>query len=108
MEVKNVEQGQNFIDWIVASDRIFVVLSLILFGVVLYALYKMLNIILKEREESKHERKEFLSTLNSQQQLISKQQDLLEDEKKIFEKMGSDISQINYKLNDALDSKGGK
>lgn len=88
MTISEVEKSRNLIDWIVRSDRIFVILTIILFFVLLY-------ILLKEREDSKKERKGFVVTLNNQQNLIDKQQDLLE-------KMYGDIKQINTKLDVAI------
>lgn len=98
----NVKDGMNVIDRIVASDRLFVVLTLLLLVALLAVLWMAFRLLIKEQAEVKKERKEFLNTLASQQELIKQQQSLLEDEKKIFEVMGKDINEINTKIDVAL------
>lgn len=93
-----IDEGQETLDWAVKNNQIFLIMFLVVFGILLYVLYKAYHMMIKERTESKEERKKFLETLDKQQDLISEQQKLLEDEKRLFEGMNGTVNNINAKL----------
>ena len=100
-----IDKGQETLDWAVRNNQVFLVMFLLVFGILLYVLYKAYRMLITERAEAKAERAKFLDTLDKQQDLISEQQRLLEDEKKLFESMNKTVNDINTKMDVVLHRK---
>ncbi|MGM0238529.1 hypothetical protein [Enterococcus sp. AZ103] len=93
-----INEAQETLDWAQRNNQIFLIMFIVVFTVLLLVLYVAFKLLVTERKESQKERNSYLETIQKQQNLVSEQQALLEDEKRIFENMSKDITEINFKL----------
>lgn len=99
--MESVDKAQSILDWAQRTDSIFMVMFVAVMFILLFVLYTAFRLLVKEREEAKVDRNNFMTTINdqqkllsSQQQLISGQQDLLNEEKKIMQEMSGNVTTI--------------
>lgn len=93
-----INEAQETLDWAQRNNQVFLIMFIVVFTVLLIVLYVAFKLLVTERKESQKERNSYLETIQKQQNLVSEQQALLEDEKRIFENMSKDITEINFKL----------